>query len=139
MADDIFNAGLLSYAKAFRAMAAPLGDHAPRCRLLSIDYKDCHGTDFSQDIAAGQNPGMTDGQMVELIREQYANQGFTVSAITEITETASGIIPRALYIRPGFIEEGFEEQGFPVPEDLSAALSYAGIHPVNWEELVHGR
>ncbi len=119
-------------------MAAPLGDCAPRCRLLSVDYKNKRGTDCAQDIAVGQNPDMTDGQLVELVREQYKNQGLTVSAITEVTETASGIVPRSLYIRPGFLEEGFKERGLPMPEDIAAALTAAGVHPVNWEELTHG-
>mgnify|MGYP007105065436 FL=1 len=119
-------------------MAAPLGDCAPRCRLLSVDYKNKRGTDCAQDIAVGQNPDMTDGQLVELVREQYKNQGLTVSAITEVTETASGIVPRSLYIRHGFLEEGFKERGLPMPEDIAAALTAAGVHPVNWEELTHG-
>lgn len=136
--DDIFNADLLAYAQAFKAMAAPLGDCAPRCRLLSVDYKNKRGTDCAQDIAVGQNPDMTDGQLVELVREQYKNQGLTVSAITEVTETASGIVPHSLYIRPGFLEEGFKERGLPMPEDIAAALTAAGVHPVNWEELTHG-
>lgn len=98
-------------------------------RLLSVDYKDKSGTDYAQNIAICQNSDITDEQLVELIREQYAKQGLTVSAIIEIM---SG--PRVLYIRPGFLEEGMLQQGLPIPENMPAAMEAAGIHPVNWDE-----
>ncbi len=90
---DIFNADLLSYAQVFKMMVAPLGDYAPRGRLLSVDYKNQDGVDCSQDIAVGQAPGMTDERLVKLIQEQYAGMGFTVSAIIEVIEEGT---PRAL-------------------------------------------
>ena len=83
---EIFNADLLKYAQVFRTMTCPLGDKAPRCRLLSVDYKNQDGVDCSQDIAVGQAPGMTDERLVKLIQEQYAGMGFTVSAIIEVIE-----------------------------------------------------
>lgn len=132
---DIFNADLLSYAQVFKMMVAPLGGYAPRCRLLSVDYKNQDGVDCSQDIAVGQAPGMTDERLVKLIQEQYAGMGFTVSAIIEVIEEGT---PRALYIKPGFLEEDMMEHGLPIPHDMAAALAYAGIHPVNWVELVGG-
>lgn len=135
MRTDIFNADLLAYAQVFKVMTAPLGDHAPRLRLLSVDYKDKRGIDCSQDIAVGQNPDMSDERLVELVRNQCAGMGLTVSAISEVTETASGIVPRALYIRPGFLEESIADQGLPVPDDIAAAMEAVGVHPVNWDEL----
>ena len=136
MNDEIFNVDLLKYARVFKIMTAPLGDYAPRCRLLSIDYKNQSGVDCSQDIAIGQNPNMTDERLVELVQEQYTNKGFNVSAITEVIEEDCGIIPRVLYIKPGFLQEDMIERGLPVPQDMAAALAYAGIYPVNIAELV---
>lgn len=132
---EIFNSDLLKYAQVFKIMTAPMGDYAPRCRLLSIDYKNQNGADCSQDIAIGQAPGMTDERMVELVREQYAGVGLNVSAIIEVTDTGA---PHVLYIKRSFLEEDMTEHGLPVPRDMAVALTAAGIHPVNWEELTHG-
>lgn len=133
---EIFNSDLLKYAQVFKIVAAPLGDYAPRCRLLSVDYKNQNGVDCSQDIAVGANRDMDDERLVELVREQYAGMGFNVSAIAEVSEAGT---PHALYIKPGFLEEGMMEQGLSIPQDMAAALAYAGLHPVNWAELVGGR
>ena len=46
---------------------------------------------------------------------------------------------RALYLAPGYLEEFAAEMGLTMPEDIAAALTAAGVHPVNWEELTHGR
>lgn len=126
--DSLFDADLLKYAQVFRAAA---GDHGPVCRLLQVDYKDRDGVDHYQDIAVGVNRDMSDERLAERIREQYAALGFSVSAVSEMTETA----PRVLYVKPGFMEECIEESGLPVPQDIAAALSYVGAHPVNMAEL----
>lgn len=138
MGNEIFNSDLLKYAQVFKTMAAPLGDHAPRCRLLSVDYKNKADVDCYQDIAVGQNPDMTDGRLVELVRQQYTGMGFTVSAITEIVMVDDVAATNSLYIKPGFLEETMMENGLPVPHDMAGALAYAGISPVNLLELVGG-
>lgn len=128
-----FNTDLLAYAQAFKAMTAPLGDYAPKCRLLLVDYKDGSGADYSQEIAVGTHAHTSDKRLVRLVMEQYAGMGLTVSAITEMSDT-----PRPLYIRPGFLEECMADRDIPIPADMEGAMEFAGIHPVNWEELAHG-
>ena len=46
---------------------------------------------------------------------------------------------RVLYLAPGYLDEAIREMGLKVPEDMTSAMRRAGVHPVNWEELVHGR
>lgn len=43
----------------------------------------------------------------------------------------------ALYLAPGHLEEFAAEMGLTMPENI-AALTAAGVHPVNWEELAYG-
>lgn len=46
---------------------------------------------------------------------------------------------KVLYLSPGYLEEYAEEMGLTMPKDIPAALEAAGLHPVNLEELKHGR
>jgi len=133
--NKLFDATLLQYAQVFSMIAAPLGDQAPRCRLLTVDYKSADGADHCQDIATGQGRDTTDKRLVELIQGQYAGMGFTVSAITEVIVMDDGLGWNSLYIRPGFMEESLRENGVPVPKDMAAAMEAVGICPVNSEEL----
>lgn len=136
--EQYFNPELLKCAQVFNVAAAPLGDKGPRCRLLSIDYKDQNGVDCSQDIAVGAPQDVSDERLVNGIRGQYAVVGFSVSAITEVIVSDDGTAHRALYIKPGFLEECIMEVGSTVPQDMAPALEAMGIHPVNWDELVQG-
>ena len=61
---------------------------------------------------------------------QYTENGFTVSAITEIEETKNGFLPRLLYVTYGFLTESMAEQGLPIPADMAEAMGAAGICPV---------
>jgi len=138
MDNEIFDASLLNYAQVFQVMAAPLGGYAPRLRLLAVDYKDRDGVDFRQDNAVHQNPDMTDERMVELVREQYARMGVSVSAITELVIAEDMASCRCLWARPGFLEETIRDLGLPLPADMIANAEAVGFHPINWDELVRG-
>ena len=105
MDNEIFDANLLTYAEVFNTIMAPLGDRAPRLRLLTVDYKNRDGVDCCQDIAFTQTSDVTDQRLVEIVMEQYAGLGFTVSAVTEIIMTDAGLLPNFLYIRPEFLSE----------------------------------
>ena len=135
---EIFNSDLIKYAQVFKITTAHMGDRAPLCRLLSVDYKDGDGVDHSQDIAIGVPRDTIDERLVELIRQQYAGMGFDVSAIGEFIPNDDGDACRVLYMKPSFLVEDMVERGLPVPRDMAAALAYAGIHPVNWSEFVEG-
>ena len=136
MENNIFDETLLKYAQVFPILTAPMGDYAPRLRLISVDYKDRNGTDCRQDSAALQNPKTTDEQLVELVRERYTSMGCGVSAISELILEKDRAIGRCLYAKPGFLEESMTAAGLPIPEDMIANSDAAGFHPVNWDELV---
>ena len=82
------------------------------------------------------NPGATDADLVENVRESLVQQGYTLSALWELLDNGGA---NALYLMPGYLEESIKDLGMPVPEDMAANMVSAGIHPVNWEEFVHGR
>ena len=69
------------------------------------------------------------------IREALAGNGCKLTALAEYMEDGAG---RALYLAPGYLEEFAAEMGLTMPENIAAALTAAGVHPVNWEELTHG-
>lgn len=58
-----------------------------------------------------------------------------MTSLGEVLEDGSA---KALYLAPSYMEEFMRELGLKVPEDMPAAMSAAGVHPVNWDELVHG-
>lgn len=105
MDNQLFDADLLAYAKVFKAIAAPLGDRAPRLRLVTVDYKNQDGRDCCQDSAFMQTADMTNERLVEIVSEQYTRLGFIVSAVTEFIVTDEGLLPCFLYIRPEFLSE----------------------------------
>ncbi len=77
MDNEIFDANLLTYAEVFNTIMAPLGDRAPRLRLLTVDYKNRDGVDCCQDITFTQTSDVTDQRLVEIVMEQYAVLGAT--------------------------------------------------------------
>lgn len=111
-----------------------LGDYGPQKRHLIADYKDRHGTDFNQDLTVWHSRTASDEALVESVRRDLAQRGYTLTALGEYTGDGKG---RALYLRPGYMEESMAEMGLPMPADLMAALDAAGSRPVNWRELVH--
>lgn len=121
-----------TFTQFCKRLMEPLGAY-PR-RLLA-DYKDPSGQDFHQELVTLHPPGETDEALVESIREALAAQGYALTALLEIPEDTP---PRALYLGRGYLMEYLDELGLPVPADMEAALKTAGIHPVNWEELVCG-
>ena len=63
---------------------------------------------------------------------------FDIPALTALGELLEGGGTAVLYMAPGYLEEFAAEMGLTMPQDIAAALSAAGVHPVNWEELTHG-
>ena len=129
--DDIFS----DVEWAMAALCEPLGNYAPRCRRLVADYKDSAGKDLHQDLVTWHDRRATDEALVQSIREALAGNGCKLTALAEYMEDGTG---RALYLAPGYLEEFAAERGLTMPEDIAAALTAAGVHPVNWEELTHG-
>lgn len=128
-----------TFADVERAMSAlygALGDCAPLCRRLIADYKDGAGRDLHQEFVTLHDRRATDEALVQSIREALSGNGCVLTALLEYLKDGSG---RALYLAPGYLEECAAEMGLTMPENISAALTAAGVHPVNWEELTHGR
>ncbi len=125
----IFDKDLLARVQAFEMFIAPLGDYAPRCRYLLIDYKDAAGVDHNLDAVLYQPRTVSDEMLVNCIRQEYEKQGLTVSAISDVRAY------QILYVRPGFLEECARDCGFPIPTDIATNAKAAGIHPANWNEL----
>lgn len=121
--------------RAMDALCKPLGEYAPRARRLIADYKDKDGTDLHQELVAWHDQRAADETLVQSIRDALAGSGCRLTALAEYMEDGTG---RALYLAPGYLEEFAAEMGLTMPEDVAAALTAAGVHPVNWEELVEG-
>lgn len=112
------------------ALTGPLGDCVPRCRHLMVDYKD--GIDLHQEVLVLHPNGATDESLVKSIKEQLPG----LAAIAELLPDDKW---SALYIAPGYLEEYAAEMGLTLPPNIGETLDNAGIHPVNLEELRHGR
>lgn len=130
--DNIFS----DVERVLSALTAPLGDYAPRRRHLVADYKDTAGRDLHQEFLTIQHPKGTDEALVDSIKAELTRIGCRLTALAECK--ADGMW-QALYLSPGYLEEYAAETGLTMPKDIAAALSAAGIHPVNLEELKRGR
>lgn len=126
--DNIFS----DMAQMMDALTEPFGDYAPRRRHLMVDYKDEAGMDFHQEVLVLHPNGATDESLVQSIKEQ-------LPGLTAIAELLPGDKWSALYIAPGYLEEYAAEIGLTLPPNIGETLADAGIHPVNLEELKHGR
>ena len=120
----------------FGTLSAVMGDYAPRMRRLLLDFKDGHGQDRNMDTIVWHNPKTTDETVVKALQMQISSDGGRLSAVSEVLEDGTAC---CLYCAPGFLEESMMEKGYPVPADMKAAMEAAGFHPINWEELVHGK
>lgn len=125
--DNIFS----DVERVVDALTGPLGDYAPR-RPLMVDYKDKNGIDLHQEVLVLHPNGATDESLVQSIKEQ-------LPGLTAIAELLPGDKWSALYIAPGYLEEYAAEIGLTLPPNIGETLADAGIHPVNLEELKHGR
>ena len=114
------------------ALTGPLGDYAPRRRHLVVDYKGEGGMDYNQEVLVLHPNGATDESLVQSIKEQLPG----LTAIAELLHDGKW---SALYIAPGYLEEYAAEIGLTLPPNIGETLDSAGIHPVNLEELKHGR
>lgn len=122
-------------AEAMNLLCKPLGDYAPRVRRLIADYKNKKGADLNRELVTCHDRRVTDEALVESVRESLAEGGYTLTALMEFLDDGT---PVALYMGRSYLEEYFEELGLTMPGDLAAALTAAGVHPVNFEELTHG-
>lgn len=126
--DNIFS----DVERVVDALTGPLGDYAPRRRHLMVDYKGKEGIDLHQEVLVLHPNGATDESLVQSIKEQ-------LPGLTAIAELLPGDKWSALYIAPGYLEEYAAEIGLTLPPNIGETLADAGIHPVNLEELKHGR
>lgn len=108
---------------------------AALCEPLVADYKDSTRRDLHQELVTWHDRRATDEALVQSIRDALAGNGCKLTALAEYMEDGAG---RALYLAPGYLEEFAAEMGLTMPENIAAALTAAGVHPVNWEELTHG-
>ena len=118
------------------SLCQAMGDSALRKRRLIVDYKDSSGQDINQDLTVWHSPQAADKSLVESVRGDLARSGYTLTSLGELLEDGGA---RVLYLAPGYLDEAIREMGLKVPEDMTSAMRRAGVHPVNWEELVHGR
>ena len=101
-------------------------------RHMLIDYKDRNGNDRNTDVFVWHGAKMTDAAIVKAIKRQLGEEGYTLSALSEI-DTG-----RAIYLAPGFIEECIADLGLTVSGDIAANLKAAGFNPINLDELMEG-
>lgn len=96
-------------------LLTPLGDLAPRCRKLMVDYKAPDGQDWHQELVTLHHPGAGDAALVESIRDSLAERGCQLTALGEAG--------KILYMAPGYLEECAAEMGLP---DDTAAVGGIG-------------
>ena len=118
------------------ALCRSMGGYAPQKRRLIADYKDSSGQDINQDLTVWHRQGASDKSLVEAVRGDLAQSGYTLTALGELLEDGGA---KVLYLASGYLEEAIREMGLKVPEDMTSAMRRAGVHPVNWEELVQNR
>lgn len=101
-------------------------------RLLVADYKDPGGRDMNLTLTIWPRRGTADKALAEAVRAELAGAGCKLTCLTELLGDGS---TKALYLAPGCLEEVMGEMGLTVPADMPTAMTAAGVHPVNWEEL----
>jgi len=115
------------------ALGQAMGDYALQKRRLLADYKDRQNRDRNQSLTVWHSRNASDAALVESVRRKLTQSGYTLAALWELRSDGS---TKALYLAPGCLEACAAEMGFPMPQDMAASLTAAGIHPVNWEELI---
>ena len=121
------------FFELFAAVAAPVG-LTKKWRLI-LDFKNADGQDKNTDVMVISPYRTTDETIVAHIKQNIAKQGGKLSALAEVMDNGS---IRSLYLAPGYLEECLIEKGLPIPSDLKANFDKAGLHPVNYDELVKG-
>lgn len=121
------------FFELFAAISAPVG-LTKKWRLI-LDFKDADGQDKNTDVTVISPYRTTDESVVERIKQDIAKQGGKLSALAEVMDNGS---IRSLYLAPGYLEEYLTEKGLPFPLDMKANFDKAGLHPVNYDELVKG-
>lgn len=121
------------FFELFAAISAPVG-LAKKWRLI-LDFKDADGQDKNTDVMVVSPYRTTDESVVEHIKHDIANQGGKLSALAEVMDDGA---TRLLYLAPGYLEECLTEKGLPIPLNVKANFDKAGLHPVNYDELVKG-
>ena len=118
------------------ALCRSMGGYAPQKRRLIADYKDSSGQDINQDLTVWHRQGASDKSLVEAVRGDLAQSGYTLTALGELLEDGGA---KVLYLASGYLEEAIREMGLKIPENMPAAMKAAGCRPVNLEELVPNR
>lgn len=118
------------------ALCRSMGGYAPQKRRLIADYKDSSGQDINQDLTVWHRQGASDKSLVEAVRGDLAQSGYTLTALGELLEDGGA---KVLYLASGYLEEAIREMGLKIPENMPAAMKAAGCRPVNLEELVQNR
>lgn len=109
-------------------MVEALGDKAPKCSMIGVDYKNRSGVDCYTYAVIMRGVSLTDEILVEQIRMDMEQKGFELSGVHEYTE---GNPPRLIYVKRSFFEETLTEMGVSIPKDLKGALEAFGYHPIN--------
>lgn len=116
----------------FAPLVEVMGDKAPRCSMIGVDYKNGSGVDCSTYAVIMRPAKLTDEVLVKHIRDDMEGKGFELSGVHEYVE---GEPPRLIYVKRSFFEETMMEMGVSIPKDLKGALDAFGYHPINLEDF----
>ena len=78
----------LQAAAFFDDLMSPLGDYAPKKRILVVDFKGPNGLDYNQSFIAWQPRGMDNDALIRSVRQEIEKAGNVVSCISEIVTNA---------------------------------------------------
>lgn len=122
-----------------------LGDYGGRIsvRKFCVDYKTAGGIDRNKVImcAEPRNKPTDDATLVDKITSEVAkgpgDEGGRVTCIGEV-DPLTGEALACLFIDREEMFESLKELGIapPSPSKLKANMDKAGVHPVNYEDLI---
>lgn len=114
------------------ALCRSMGDYAPRKRRLIADYKDHCGNDLNQPLTVWHHREASDKDLVESVRSELFQKGFTLCALWELQEGARISL---LYLAPGYVEAALREMSRKAPENpADAALEEAAARLEDMQE-----
>lgn len=107
-------------------------------RKLAVDYKTVDGTDMNHDsFIFGPKISVDDDvAAVNEVLAEHAKKGERVSCITEV-DLLDNTPLGCLYLAYEALLEIWNDLGVKPPDDIKANLDSAGIHPVNYENLIN--
>ena len=74
------------------ALCRSMGGYAPQKRRLIADYKDSSGQDINQDLTVWHRQGASDKSLVEAVRGDLAQSGYTLTALGELLEVGGAMV-----------------------------------------------